>query len=198
VQYSPYNPWRKYTTPLFEPMSATAAGLALAGGAVSAMGTLAGGSSAAQMGRMRQQAANFTATQDTMNSASEIAAAGRRAAETNLRANLTRSSAVANAAAGGVNAGTGSALTNEAQIAARGHYAASLDLWNGENASTADLNRATAAHYTGLMDEIGGEMEKRASQYSAMATLASSGGTAFRLYGMRNPGAGSPGGNSWG
>jgi hypothetical protein len=36
MQYSPYNPWLKYTAPLFDPMTAAAAGLTMAGGAVAA------------------------------------------------------------------------------------------------------------------------------------------------------------------
>ena len=163
-------------------------GLALAGGAVSALGTLAGGSNAAQLGQMRQGAAEFEATQDTMNSAAEIAAAGRRGIETSTQASLVGSRARATAAAGGVNAGTGSPLSNEAQIASRGRYAAALDLFNGQNAATADLNRAAAAHYTGTMDLMGGEMAKEGSEFAAAGTLASAGASAFRMYGMRNGG----------
>src|SRR5258706_14790203 len=105
----------------FEPISMTA--LAVAGGAMSAAGTLMGGANAAAYGRMQQQAAEFQATQDVMNSASEIATAGRRAIETNTRANLARSTAIAASAAGGVTTTTGSPLVNEAEIASRGHYA---------------------------------------------------------------------------
>jgi hypothetical protein len=167
------------------------AGLTLAGGAIGAAGTLAGGANAAQIGRMRQGAAEFQATQDTMNSAAEIAAAGRRAVETSQQANLVGSRARAFSAASGADAGAGSALTNEAQIAARGRYATALDIFQGQNQATAELNKATAAHYTGAMDVAGGEMERRASEFAAAGTLAGSGASAFRMYGMtRNPGAG--------
>src|SRR5579885_520256 len=163
---------------------AALSGLALVGGALQAAGTLMGGSAAAAYGRMQQQAAEFQATQDVMNSASEIAAASRRSIETLQKANLTRSAAVATAAAGGVTTTAGSPLTNDAEISARGHYAAALDLWNGQNAATADLNKAAAAHYSGLMDEIGGQMAQQASYLSAAGTLASSGASAYRMYGM--------------
>src|SRR5258707_134041 len=90
----------------FEPVSMTA--LALGGGAMSAMGTLMGGNAAAAYGRAQRQAAEFQATQDTMNSAADIAAAQRKALDASMRANLTRSTAVASAAAGGVTTTTGS------------------------------------------------------------------------------------------
>ena len=167
------------------------AGLAMAGGAVSAAGTLAGGANAAQLGQMQQGAKQFESTQDVMNSAADIAGAQRSAIDIGQRANLLRSSAVASSAAGGVNAGTGSALTNEAQISSRGKYAAALDLFNGESASSSDLNKAAAAQYTGTMDLIGGQMQKKASTYAAVGTLASAGATAFKAYGGSMPNFGS-------
>src|SRR5262249_52914310 len=101
---------------------------------------------------------------------------------------------VAQAAAGGVTTTTGSPLTNEAQIAARGRYASNLELWNGQNAASGDLNKAAAAHYSGLVDQIGGEMQQTASEFSAAGTLASSGASGYKMYGM----GGGGGGSSWG
>jgi hypothetical protein len=173
----------------FDPLS----GLALAGGAISAAGTLMGGAGAAKMGAMQQQAADFQAQQDIMNSAAEIAAAQRKSIDTQYKTNLLRSRAVAGAAAGGVETTTGSPLTNEAQIEARGRYAASLDLWNGQNAATGDLNKAAAAYYySGEMAALGGEMAQDASFFSAAGTLMSSGASAYKMYGMKgmpSPGA---------
>src|SRR5712675_573683 len=98
-------------------------GLMAIGGAMSAAGTLAAGNAAAATGRMQQQAAEFQATQDTMNSAADIASAQRQSLDIATKARLAQSTAVAAAAAGGVTTTTGSPLTNESQIAARGHYA---------------------------------------------------------------------------
>jgi len=168
---------------VFDPVTATV--MAVGGGALSAMGTLAGGANAAAYGRMQRQAADFQATQDTMNSAADIAAAQRRSLDIGLKANLARSTAVANAAAGGVTTTTGSPVTNQAEIAARGHYASTLELWSGRNAATGDLNKATAARYSGLVDEIGGEMQRKASYFSAAGTLASSGASAFKMWGTQ-------------
>src|SRR5579871_796071 len=94
MQYSPYDPWRKYASPPRDPLSTTAAALATLGGGsaatggamgltgigtgISAANTIAGGSYAAQMGRAKQAEANFEADQDVANSAGEIATAQRQ------------------------------------------------------------------------------------------------------------------------
>ena len=170
-----------------DPVSMTA--LAVAGGAMSAAGTLMAGNAAAAYGRMQQQEKEFEATQDVMNSAADIASAQRQSLDIATKARLAESTAVAAAAAGGVTTTTGSPLTNEAQIAARGRYASALELWNGQNAASGDLNKAAAAHYSGLVDRIGGEMQQKASYFSAAGTLASSGASAYKMYGM---GGGAP------
>jgi hypothetical protein len=163
-------------------------GLALAGGGISALGTLAGGQNAATLGKMRQAASEFTATQDTMNAPAAIAGAQRRAIDIGQRTNLAASSSRAIAASGGVTAGTGSAATNEAQITARGRYASALALFQGQNEATADLNKATAAHYQGALDLAGGEMAKTGSEFAAAGTIANAGASAFRMYGMQGGG----------
>jgi hypothetical protein len=212
MQHSPYHPLRKYTSPLFDPLSTTAAALATLGGGTAAAGgaatastmtggamaltgvgtgisaatTIAGGKYAAQAGQMKQAAANFEADQDVANAASETAAAQRQAIDTNQKANLLRSSAVANEAASGVNAGTGSALTNQAQIAARGNYQADMDLWSGQNQASGSLNQAAAKRYTGEMDLLGGEEAQRASSLNALSTIAGGGASIMRMYGGRS------------
>src|SRR5262249_26311605 len=115
MQYSPYHPFRKYTSPPRDPLSTTAAALMTLGGGSAATGgamaltgagagiaaanTIAGGKYAAQAGQMKQAEANFEADQDVANSAGEIAAAQRQALDINHKGNLLRSAAVANAAA---------------------------------------------------------------------------------------------------
>jgi hypothetical protein len=158
------------------------AALALGGGAVSAIGTLAGGSAAATTGSMQQQAQQFAATQDTMNAAADVAAGGRAGVNLNQKANLLRSTAVANAGAGGVESTTGSALTNQAQIVARGKYSAAMDLANGQNAAAGDLNKAAAARFTGLMDEQGGQIAQTGSEFAAAGTLMGAGGSAYKNF----------------
>jgi len=158
-------------------------GMTLAGGLTSAIGTLAGGQAAANMGSMHQGAQQFQATQDIQNSAADIAAGGRAGINANQKANLQRSTAVADAGAGGVETTTGSALTNQAGIVAKGKYAAGMDLANGQNAAAGELNKASAATYTGLMDQMGGQMAKTASEFSAAGTIMGAGGSAYKNFG---------------
>lgn len=199
MQYFPYHPVRKYTSPLFDPLSTTAAALAALGGGsaatggamaltgigagISAASTIAGGGYAAQIGRMKQAEANFEADQDIANAAGETAAAQRQAIDISRKANLLRSSAVAGTAAGGVDAGAGSALTNQAGIAARGRYQADMDLWSGQNQASGLINQAAAKRYTGEMDLLGGEQAQRASTLNALATVAGGGASFMRMYG---------------
>jgi hypothetical protein len=199
MQYFPFDPWRRHTAPLFDPLTTTTAALATIGGGsaatggamalgsigtgISAANTIAGGNYAAQAGRMKQAEADFEANQDVANAAGDIAAAQRHALDAAQNANLLRSSAVATAGANGVNAGAGSALTNQAQIAARGHYQAGLDLWSGQNQATGALNQAAAKRYTGDMDLIGGEEAQRAASLNALSTIAGGGASFLRMYG---------------
>lgn len=201
MQYSPYDPWRRYTSPLLDPLSTTAAALATLGGGsaatggamaltgigtgISAANTIAGGDYAAQLGRAKQAEANFEADQDVANAAGETAAAQRQAIDVNQRADLLRSSAVALAAANGVNAGAGSALTNQAQIAARGRYQADMDLWSGQNQASGLMNRAAGKRYGGELDALAGEEMQRASTLNALSTIAGGGASFMRMYGGR-------------
>ena len=183
MQYSPYDPFRKYASPLCDPLSTTAAALSGIGTGISALNTLAGGSYAAQAGKAKQAEANFEAEQDVINSSSEIATAQRQALDAGQKADLLRSSAVARAAANGVDAGSGSALTNQAQISARGRYQADMDLWSGQNQATGLLNRAAGKRYTGELDAIGGDEASRAADLNALATIAGGGASFLRMYG---------------
>jgi hypothetical protein len=196
MQYSPYDPWRKYTSPPLDPLSTTAAALATLGGGSAATGGAmaltgigtgisAANTIAAQLGRAKQAEANFEADQDVANAAGETAAAQRQAIDVNQRADLTRSSAVAQAAANGVNAGVGSALTNQAQIAARGRYQADMDLWSGQNQASGLMNRAAGQRYTGDLDALAGEEMQRASTLNALSTIAGGGASFMRMYGGR-------------
>jgi hypothetical protein len=187
MQYSPYDPFRKYTSPLCDPLSTTAAALSGIGTGISALNALAGGTYAAQVGKARQAEANFEADQDVINSSSEVASAQRQALDAGQKADRVRSSAVAQAAANGVDAGSGSALTNQSQITARGRYQADMDLWSGQNQATGLLNRAAGKRYTGELDAIGGDEASRAAGLNALATIAGGGASFLRMYGGRGP-----------
>jgi hypothetical protein len=199
MQYSPYHPAWKYSSPLRDPLSTTAAALATLGGGsaatggamaltgigtgISAANTIAGGDYAAQIGRAKQAEANFEADQNVANAAGEIAMAQRQAIDVNQKGELLRSSAVAQEAANGVSAGTGSALANQAQITARSRYQADMDLWSGQNQASGLMNQAAGKRYTGELDALAGEEARRASGLNALSTIAGGGASFLRMYG---------------
>jgi hypothetical protein len=175
--------------------------MALAGAATSAAGTLAGGANAASMGRAKAGEASFEAQQATMNAGADVAAAQQRMMQTQQKTNLTIGTAQARAGASGIDPGTGSAAENQGEIAQRGRYAAALDLWNGQNAASAEMNKAAGLQYSGLIDVIGGKEQQTASDYSAAGTLASGGASAYKVYnagGPSNPYTGAAGSTDFG
>jgi hypothetical protein len=167
------------------------AATAVAGGGLTAAGTIAGGNSAAAMGRAQAGEASFEAAQSRYNAGADVAAAQRKAWETNQNTNLLISKARATGAAGGVNVGAGSAVENQGDITQRGRCSAALDLWNGQNAASADLNKAAGEDYTGAVDVIGGQMAQKASYLTAggqlMTTIANAGSSAYQLYNKPPP-----------
>jgi hypothetical protein len=199
MQYLPYDILHKYACPVCDPLSTTGAALAglsggsaLSGGAMalkglgtafSATNTLAGGNYAAEAGQLQQQAANYQAQQLQENAPGEIAAAQRQAIAMGQKADLLRSSAVANTAAGGVNAATGSALTNQAEIVNRGQQNSLLDLWQGENRATGLTNEAQGKQFSGAVAALAGQEAKRAATVNALSTIAGGGASWMRMYG---------------
>jgi hypothetical protein len=199
MQYSPYAPLRKYTSPLFDPLSMTAMTLGTLGGgsaatggamalggigsAISAASSLAGGGYAQEVAQMKQQAANYQAAQLRANAGGDIAAAQHQAFDVDQKTNMLRSSAVANAAASGVDAGAGSAVTNQSAIAQRGQYQSLMDIWNGQDRATGLLNQAQGLQYTGYMDALAGEEAKRAATLSTFSSIAGGGASMLRMYG---------------
>jgi hypothetical protein len=180
MQYRLTTVWAKYSG--LAAHGPLMAGVALAGAAASAAGTIAGGSSAAAMGRAQAGAATFEAKQAEMNAGGDIAASQRRMFETQQKTNLLTGTATARAGASGVDAGVGSAAENVGQIQQRGRYAAALDLWNGQNAASGELNRAAGLQYQSTLDEIGGKAQQDASYYSAASTIAGGGASAYKLW----------------
>jgi hypothetical protein len=203
MQYAPYHPLRKYTSPVFDPLSTTAAALATVGGGnaltggamalsglstgLTAANSIASGGFNDELGQMKQAQANFAAAQDIQNAAGETAAAQRQAIGVSQKANLQRSSAVADAAAGGVEASTGSALTNQAQIAGRGSNEAGFDLWQGQNRAVGLQNQAAGQQYSGYMDLLQGEEAQRSSYLNAASTIAGGGASLLKMYGDKRP-----------
>jgi hypothetical protein len=177
-------------------MAATTAA-AVVGGGLTAASAIAGGRNAAAMGRAQAGEASFEATQAKFNAGADIAASQRRAFETNNNTNLLISRARASGGAGGINLGAGSAVENQGEIGQRGRYSSALDLWNGENQASAELNKAAGLDYTGLVDVIGGKMAQQGADLSAggqlMTTLAGAGSSAYQMYNKPLAGSTTPG-----
>ena len=158
--------------------------LSLPGAALSAEGTLAGGNFARQAGLMAQQGKEFEAQQLEQNANQAIGSSQREMLDTRLRTGLAISQSRANAAGNGVNAGSGSAVTNQGDIAQRGSYAAAMQLFRGESAASGLRNQAAGARYTGSLEALQGDMQQRASRMAALGTLAGGAGSMLQTYGQ--------------
>lgn len=154
------------------------------GAGVSAAGTLAGGANAAMLGQSQQNEANYQAAQLRENASSEIGAAQRTMLDTQQKARLAQGKLTADAAGSGFVASTGSPEAISESIARRGSYEAAMNLFQGENASTGDLNRAQGIEMGGDIAAEGGQMQQEGADFSAIGNLATAGGSMFKTYGM--------------
>ncbi len=158
-------------------LTALSLGSMAVGGGMSAMSTIAGGNAAAQMGAARQAEANYQATQLKENAGSDLGAGQSQMLDKQLQTKLAISTGIADTAAGGVNAGVGSPVANAKALAGRGSYHSMMDLWQGQNQYTADLNKAAGATYSGDVALAGGQMTQSADMLKAMGTIAGTGGS---------------------
>lgn len=165
----------------FDPLTLTAGTLMVAGGGLSAAGTLAGGNFAKFAGQAQQQEANYRAKQLRMNAGQALAASQRQMWESQNKTNLAISTSRANAAANGVNVGAGSSVTNIGDLAKRGEYIASMDLFNGKSHASALLNEAKGAEFSGQVSAIEGEEKQQASYLAAGGEALGSAGSALKL-----------------
>jgi hypothetical protein len=176
--------WRRwFGNADFSPLQLLAGGMQGVGGITNALGTLAGGASAKQAGQMEEQAANFQATQLRQNASQAVASSQRQMLDTQLKTQQLVSTSTARSAAGGVNAGAGSAATNVGNIAQRGSYQSMMDLFSGQSKATGMLNEAAGVQYTGQMEALEGEEKQDASYLAAGGTLAGGLGSMFETYG---------------
>jgi hypothetical protein len=136
---------------------------------------------------------DYQAAQVQENASSEIGAAQRQMLDTHQKERLAQGTLTADAAGGGFTAGVGSPEAISESIARRGSYEAAMNLFQGENAATGDLNRAQGLVYSGDIALQGGQMEQQAdllkanaattsADYSAIGNLASGGGSMFKTY----------------
>ena len=158
--------------------------LAIVGAGLAAAGTIAGGNAAAALGQSQKNAADYQAEQLRENSASEIAAAQRQMLDTQQKTRLAQSRLTADAAGGGFVASSGSPEAISESIAKRGTYEAAMQLWQGQNASTGDLNKAQGVEMSGQIAADAGKMEQEASYLKAAGNLASAGSGIYKNFYM--------------
>jgi hypothetical protein len=144
--------------------------------AASAVGTGITAASTIAGGAARQQEANYEAGQLRENAAADIAGSQRQMLQTQQQTRLLASRARAQAGANGTNAGVGSPAYDIGSINKQGSYQGMLDLFNGQNQATGDLNRAAGVVYSG-------NIAKQASTTSALATIAGGIGNETSIFG---------------
>ena len=172
----------------YDPITMTV--LTLAGGAMSAAGTLAAGSAAARSGKAQQQAMNFRAQQEQQ-AAQESRAVGQRGAmESRRQGDLALSTLQARAAAGGGNAADPTVLNLGGNIAGRSEYDALFNMYRGENKARGLEDTAMGDRMTGDALSAEGAAKQNASYLSAGGTIIGSIGSAYKNY---LPGAPPPG-----
>ena len=152
-----------------DPLTMTTMALTAIGGGLSAAGTLAGGNAAKQAGDLMQQ-------QSIQNAAQATASGQRKMLDTQDRTRMAMSTVTARAAAGGVDAGVGSPVTDVGEVAKRGSYHALMDMFNGQSEGVGLQNQGNLAEWEGT--------QKQDNSYlSAAGTLAGSAGSMFQQYG---------------
>lgn len=174
------NPCSIFARAAFDPVTMTIA--TVAGGALSAAGTLIGGSAAADAGASAQKAQYFKATQEDMAAQESRAAAQRVALDKGRETTLLQSKLQARAAASGGGASDPGVLDLAGDIAGRGEYEALTEMYKGENRARGLEDTAIGSRLTGDAAKAEGEAKRSASYLSAAGTLIGSAGSAFRTY----------------
>jgi hypothetical protein len=174
-----YRHW-KGEVDVFDPMTMTA--LTVAGGALSAGGTLIGGQAASQAGDSARGAQYFKATQEDMAAQESRAASQREALDKGRQTTLVLSKLQAGAAGSGGGASDPGVLNLAGDIAGRGEYESLLDMFKGENRARGLQDEAIGSRLTGDAAKAEGDAKRSASYLSAAGTLIGSGGSAYRTY----------------
>ena len=163
-----------------DPVTMTVA--TVAGGALSAAGTLMGGSAAADAGQRQQQAQYFKAAQEEQAAQESRAASQRVSMDKEREGRLLNSKLQANAAAGGGGAADPTILNLAGGIAGRSEFESLLEMYKGENRARGLEDSAVGSRLSGDSAKAEGEAKKNASYFSAAGTLIGSAGSAYRTY----------------
>lgn len=152
--------------------------LALGGGAISAVGTIAGGQAAKAAGDYRAQQAEMAAKEAR-------AASQREAMDKRREGTLMASRLQARAAASGGGADDPTVLDLAGDIAQRSEYGALLDMYKGENRARGLLDDAATSRFEG-------RMKQNQSYLAAAGTLLKSVAGAYDRYNPLNEYGNSP------
>lgn len=174
------NPCSIYGRATFDPVTMTVA--TVAGGALSAAGTLMGGNAAAEAGASARQSQYFKAKQEEMAAQESRASAQRAALDKGRETTLLQSQLQARAAASGGGASDPGILDLAGDIAGRGEYEALTEMFRGENRARGLEDSATGSRMTGDAAAAEGRAKRDASYFSAAGTLIGSAGSAYRTY----------------
>ncbi len=166
---------------VFDPITAVTIA-SVAGGALSAAGTIVGGNAAADAGKAGQQAKNFEAVQLDQSAQESRAASQRTALEDRRKSKLLASTLQARAAASGGGAADQTVVDLGRDIAGRGEYEALTSMYTGENRARGLEDSAMGARMTGEALLAEGKAKKKASYLSAAGTLIGSAGSAYGTY----------------
>lgn len=164
----------------FDPITMTIA--TVAGGALSAAGTLMGGNAAAAAGKSQQQAGYFKAAQEEQAAQESRAAAQRVALDKGRQSRLLQSTLQARAAASGGGADDPGIINLAEGIAGRGEYESLLEMYKGENRGRGLEDQAIGSRLTADAAKAEGDAKKSASFLSAAGTIIGSGGSAYKTY----------------
>lgn len=163
-----------------DPITMTVA--TVAGGALSAAGTLMGGNAAAAAGESARQGQYFRAAQEEQAAQESRAAAQRVALDKAREGRLLQSKLQAAAAASGGGAADPTITTLAGGIGGRSEFESLLEMYKGENRARGLEDQAIASRMSGDAAKAEGEAKKTASYFSAAGTLIGSGGSAYKTY----------------
>lgn len=145
-------------------------------------GQLARGSAAEQIGRRRQQAAEFEAEQLEQDAGQSKAVSQRNAEEIGRQTKYINSTALARAAASGAGASDPTVQDVLARTAAEGGFRQATALYEGEAQARLDRMKAAALRFQGDTALVDAANAKRIATLGAGATALAGGVKAYSLY----------------
>jgi hypothetical protein len=175
------NPCSVHTHGCFDPITAVTIAT-VAGGALSAAGTIAGGQAAADAGKAQKGARDFEALQQEQAAQESRAVAQRSAMEQRREGRLLQSRLQARAAASGGGADDPTVVGLGRDIAGRSEEGALFEMYKGENRARGLQDQALGSRMSGDAALAEGRAKRTASYLSAAGTIIGSAGSAYGTY----------------